>query len=110
MSNQVTDNLHVSAEHVLITPSQLAEQLPVSAEALEKIRTARGVISDIIHGKDHRLLVVCGPCSIHDVEAAKEYALKLKELHVIYFGVVSGTVQLQITVQKRRSEAYFKRA
>ncbi|MET1219920.1 MAG: 3-deoxy-7-phosphoheptulonate synthase [Glaciecola sp.] len=81
MSNQVTDNLHVSAEHVLITPSQLAEQLPVSAEALEKIRTARGVISDIIHGKDHRLLVVCGPCSIHDVEAAKEYALKLKELH-----------------------------
>ncbi len=81
MPNQLTDNLHVSAEHVLITPDQLAEQLPVSAEALEKIRSARSVISDIIHGKDHRLLVVCGPCSIHDVEAAKEYALKLKELH-----------------------------
>jgi len=39
------------------------------------------VISDIIHRRDHRFLVICGPCSIHDIKAAKEYALKLKELH-----------------------------
>lgn len=81
MSNQVTDNLHVSSEEVLITPQALAEKLPVSDVSLEVIRQSRQIISDIVHGKDHRLLVVCGPCSIHDIEAAKEYALKLKELH-----------------------------
>jgi len=78
MSNQVTDNLHVSSEEVLITPQALAEKLPVSDASLEVIRQSRHIISDIVHGKDHRLLVVCGPCSIHDIEAAKEYALKLK--------------------------------
>ena len=81
MSNQVTDNLHVSSEKVLITPEALAQKLPVSDASLEVIRQSRQIISDIVHGKDHRLLVVCGPCSIHDIEAAKEYALKLKELH-----------------------------
>ncbi len=81
MPNQVTDNLHIASEQVLITPEQLAEKLPVSDKALAEIKTARSIISDIIHGKDHRLLVVCGPCSIHDIEAAKEYALRLKELH-----------------------------
>ncbi|MDG1922184.1 MAG: 3-deoxy-7-phosphoheptulonate synthase [Glaciecola sp.] len=81
MPNQVTDNLHVSSEEVLITPKALAEKLPVSDASLEVIRQSRQIISDIVHGKDHRLLVVCGPCSIHDIEAAKEYALKLKELH-----------------------------
>jgi 3-deoxy-7-phosphoheptulonate synthase len=81
MPNQVTDNLHVSSEEVLITPQALAEKLPVSDASLEVIRQSRQIISDIVHGKEHRLLVVCGPCSIHDIEAAKEYALKLKELH-----------------------------
>lgn len=81
MPNQVTDNLHIASEHVLITPDQLAEKLPVSDKALAEIKASRKIISDIIHGEDHRLLVVCGPCSIHDIEAAKEYALRLKELH-----------------------------
>ena len=70
MSNQVTDNLHVSSEEVLITPQALAEKLPVSDASLQVIRQSRQIISDIVHGKDHRLLVVCGPCSIHDVEAS----------------------------------------
>ena len=50
-------------------------------KALAAISESRKIVSDIIHRRDHRLFVVCGPCSIHDVEAAKEYALKLKELH-----------------------------
>ena len=74
-------DVHVSAEDVLVTPEQLAKELPVSERALDAISEARKVISDIIHGKDHRLLVICGPCSIHDITAAKEYALRLKELH-----------------------------
>ena len=75
------DNLHVSSENVLVTPLQLQEELPVSDAALDKIEAARTIISDIIHRRDHRLLVISGPCSIHDIDAAKEYALKLKELH-----------------------------
>ncbi len=77
------DNIHVSSESVLVTPSQLQKDLPVSEKALAKIEESRTVVSDIIHRRDHRLLVIAGPCSIHDIEAAKEYALKLKELHEV---------------------------
>lgn len=75
------NNIHISSENVLVTPEELAKELPASERALDAIETSRQVISDIIHRTDHRMLVVCGPCSIHDIDAAKEYALKLKELH-----------------------------
>lgn len=75
------DNIHVSSEKVLVTPRQLQQEQPISEKALNKIEESRKIVSDIIHRRDHRLLVIAGPCSIHDVEAAKEYALKLKELH-----------------------------
>lgn len=81
MQKDRVNNLHVSAEKILVTPQQLAEEMPVSEKALAYVQNAREIVSDIIHNRDHRLLVVCGPCSIHDVDAAKEYALKLKELH-----------------------------
>lgn len=81
MQKDSVNNLHVSSEKVLITPQQLAQEMPVTDKAIAYVKQSRKIISDIIHRKDHRLLVVCGPCSIHDVDAAKEYALKLKELH-----------------------------
>lgn len=81
MIKDTVDNLHISGEDVLVTPEALSAELPVSEKALQAITDSRNIISDIIHRKDHRLLVVSGPCSIHDIEAAKEYALKLKELH-----------------------------
>jgi 3-deoxy-7-phosphoheptulonate synthase len=81
MQKDSVNNLHVASEQVLVTPEQLASEQPVSDKAIAYVKDARSIISDIIHGRDHRLLVVCGPCSIHDVDAAKEYALKLKELH-----------------------------
>lgn len=80
MHKDSIDNVHVSAEKVLVTPEQLQQELPVSRHALQQIEEARKTISDIIHRRDHRFLVICGPCSIHDVDAAKEYAKKLKEL------------------------------
>lgn len=81
MQKDTINNIHVSSEEVLVTPDELSKELPVSESTLQGVLESRKVISDIIHGKDHRLLVVCGPCSIHDVEAAKEYATKLKDLH-----------------------------
>ncbi|MDN4503698.1 3-deoxy-7-phosphoheptulonate synthase [Alteromonadaceae bacterium BrNp21-10] len=75
------NNRNIIGEQVIITPEQLQQELPTKASALEVIGQSRKVISDIIHRRDPRLLVISGPCSIHDVEAAKEYALKLKKLH-----------------------------
>ncbi|MBC8211005.1 MAG: 3-deoxy-7-phosphoheptulonate synthase [Gammaproteobacteria bacterium] len=74
------NNIHVSSETVLVTPEALKQELPVSPHALQVIRQSRQEIADIIHQRDHRLLVICGPCSIHDIKAAKEYALRLKKL------------------------------
>lgn len=75
------NNLHVNSEQILITPEALKRALPISQHALKSIGHSRQIISDIVHHKDHRLLVVVGPCSIHDISAAKEYARRLKQLH-----------------------------
>jgi len=75
------NDINISSEQVLITPQALKAELPAGENALSIIRSSRNIISDIIHRRDHRFLLVCGPCSIHDIDAAKEYALKLKELH-----------------------------
>ncbi|MBT3203252.1 MAG: 3-deoxy-7-phosphoheptulonate synthase, partial [Gammaproteobacteria bacterium] len=74
------NNTHISSEKILVTPQALRQELPVSDQALKVIRQSRKQIADIINHKDHRLLVICGPCSIHDIEAAKEYATRLKKI------------------------------
>jgi len=78
------NDIHVNSEEVLITPDALRAELPLSDEGRESVKVARKIISRIIHKKDHRLLVISGPCSVHDVEAAKEYARNLKALHDKY--------------------------
>ncbi len=76
-----TFNTNVRSETVLISPQNLREQLPTSPEADRFVYESRQVIQNILDGKDHRLLVIVGPCSIHDIELAKEYAKRLKVLH-----------------------------
>lgn len=78
------NDIHVNAEEVLITPQQLREQLPLNQSGRDYVTQARQIISNIIHKKDPRLLVISGPCSVHDVAAAKEYARHLKTLHDKY--------------------------
>ena len=75
------NDIHVNSEDVLITPDQLRDELPLSEKGRDFVKAARKVIANIIHKRDPRLLVVSGPCSVHDVEAAKEYARELKNLH-----------------------------
>ena len=75
------NDIHVNEEHVLITPEQLRNELPLQESSRAFVKSARTIISDIIHKRDSRLLVISGPCSIHDVDAAKEYARELKKLH-----------------------------
>lgn len=81
MSSEAINNRYVVSEKVIITPAQLQQQLPASEHALQVIGQSRQTIANIIQRRDPRLLVICGPCSIHDIEAAKEYAVKLKALH-----------------------------
>ncbi len=78
------NDVHVNAEEVLITPQQLRDELPLPDNGREFVIQSRREIANIIHKKDHRLLVISGPCSVHDVDAAIDYAHKLKALHDKY--------------------------
>jgi 3-deoxy-7-phosphoheptulonate synthase len=80
MQKSELSNIHISDEQVLITPNALKEKIPLSENARRFIQQSRQEIANILDKKDHRLLVVCGPCSIHDIDAAKEYAKRLKAL------------------------------
>ena len=80
MSNIEVHNVNVDSQDVLITPEQLKQSLPMSEAVTTTVADSRQVIQNILDGKDHRLFVVVGPCSIHDTEAAMEYARRLREL------------------------------
>lgn len=75
-----TNNLHVVDTTPLITPTQLKAELPITERAAETVASTREAIRDILQGKDRRLLAVVGPCSIHDVEAARDYANHLQKI------------------------------
>src|SRR3989338_2026768 len=79
-----TDDIRIESLNSLIAPAILMEELPLSQQATSMIIDARKQASAIIQGKNNSLLVVVGPCSIHDVDAAKEYASNLKKLIEIY--------------------------
>ncbi|MBN8709663.1 MAG: 3-deoxy-7-phosphoheptulonate synthase [Verrucomicrobia bacterium 61-8] len=74
------ENIRVRGVTRLITPTQIKEQLPMSSAQLETVLRGREQVRSILRGEDDRLLVVVGPCSIHDPKAALEYAEKLAAL------------------------------
>jgi 3-deoxy-7-phosphoheptulonate synthase len=73
-----TDDLRISGTNPLISPAVLNYYLPLSEKASEVVSAAREQADAILKGQDDRLLVIVGPCSIHDPEAAIEYGKKLK--------------------------------
>jgi len=75
-----TDDTRIDAVRPLITPALLHERLPVSEPAQALVEQVRREIADVLHGRDDRLVVVVGPCSIHDHAQAMEYAARLKPL------------------------------
>lgn len=74
-----TDDLRIQNLRPLLSPAILMEELPLPDVGAQVIANARNAISDILHGRDDRLLVVVGPCSIHDPQAGLEYAELLKK-------------------------------
>jgi len=74
-----TNNLRIRSSRVVIPPVFLEEEMPLTDNASRTVFEARNHIVNILNGEDDRLVVVVGPCSIHDPIAAREYAVLLKE-------------------------------
>lgn len=75
----LTDDLRILDIKPLDTPAEVMSALPANERASATVAGARRVMHDILHGQDDRLIVVIGPCSIHDPAAAIDYAWRLAE-------------------------------
>ena len=100
------NNINVLDEVVLTTPLELKKELPLGDKARQNVLNYRQQLGEIIEGQDNRLLVVCGPCSIHDIDAAKEYAQKLKVLHDKYSDVMM--IVMRVYFEKPRTTVGWK--
>jgi 3-deoxy-7-phosphoheptulonate synthase len=78
--DQTVEDINIDSIQTLITPAQLKAEMPLSDAAKATVLAGRQTVRNILDGKDHRLFVVIGPCSIHDPQAAHEYAERLKVL------------------------------
>ena len=82
--NYNTDDLRINSIKPVISPAVIAEEIRITEKAAETTAVTRNEIHKILHGEDDRLIVIAGPCSIHDIDAAKEYAGRLKALKEKY--------------------------
>ena len=80
MTQSSVHNINVASQTTLIAPNALRASVPVDDATFDFVSSSRATISNILDRKDHRLIVVVGPCSIHDRDAAMEYANRLKAL------------------------------
>lgn len=75
-----TDDVRITGLQEVLPPRKLHDEFPLDETASETVYHAREAIHNILHGEDDRLVVVVGPCSVHDPKSAREYAAKLKVL------------------------------
>ncbi len=75
-----TRDLRIASIRPLVQPAILTEDLPLPLAGAEAVTASRAAVSAVLRGTDDRLLVVVGPCSIHDTEAARDYAAHLRPL------------------------------
>jgi len=80
MQTDQIHNVNVVSQEVLTTPEAIKQRLPLSDKAAQTVLSARQTLQRILDRQDPRLFVVVGPCSIHDLEAARDYAQRLKSL------------------------------
>ncbi|MBR7059922.1 MAG: 3-deoxy-7-phosphoheptulonate synthase, partial [Neisseriaceae bacterium] len=101
-----TDDTRIKEIKELLPPIAHLYELPVSEKSSEIVHEARNEISDIIHGKDNRLVVIVGPCSIHDAEAAIEYASRLQPLRQRYADELA--IVMRVYFEKPRTTVGWK--
>jgi 3-deoxy-7-phosphoheptulonate synthase len=75
---QPTSDLRIRTARPLLSPAILEEDLPLGEAGAARVQAARRAVTDILHGRDDRLVAVVGPCSVHDPRAALDYAHQLK--------------------------------
>jgi 3-deoxy-7-phosphoheptulonate synthase len=75
-----TDDLRITLVRPLLPPAILLEEIPITERASEVVANTRQTVADALAGIDDRLVVIVGPCSIHDPDAAREYARRLLPL------------------------------
>lgn len=102
----VTSNLRIAGIRPLVPPAILAEQLPLPAVGAATVQRTRHEVSRILNGADDRLIVVAGPCSIHDADAALEYARKLAPLAVDLAGELR--IVMRVYFEKPRTTVGWK--
>ncbi|MGB5098495.1 MAG: 3-deoxy-7-phosphoheptulonate synthase [Porticoccaceae bacterium] len=80
MIEKALENLNVDSQQVLLTPDDLKRDLPMTPAAAATVVRGRETVQSILDRQNHRLMIVVGPCSIHDVDAAMDYARRLRAL------------------------------
>jgi len=80
----LTDDIRITGMEEVVAPEALIDELPITDTASRTIFGTRKAISEVLHGRDPRLMVVIGPCSIHDPQAALDYADRLTEVAARY--------------------------
>jgi 3-deoxy-7-phosphoheptulonate synthase len=83
---QRTDDLRITQVRPLIPPAILLEEIPISERASNVVSNTRLAVTDVLTGRDPRLVVIAGPCSIHDPSAARDYGQRLVKLAERYAG------------------------
>jgi len=101
-----TDDLRILAMKEVSTPSQVHAEFPLSEEASKTVHQARADIHNVLSGDDDRLVVVVGPCSIHDTKAAHEYAQRLAALREKHAGELH--VVMRVYFEKPRTTVGWK--
>ena len=80
MIHRRIENLNIEEERSILSPDALKLEYPLTEQDIQCIQKGQQAVNDILDRKDDRLIVIVGPCSIHDVVAALEYARRLKSL------------------------------
>jgi 3-deoxy-7-phosphoheptulonate synthase len=102
----LTSDLRIRKIEPLITPAELIQEFPCDQAASATVSQARSALHQILHGRDDRLAVVIGPCSIHDPEAAIEYARRLRPLRDVLGGELE--IIMRVYFEKPRTTVGWK--
>ena len=101
-----TADLHVVETRPLVPPALLHRELPISDRSTATVQQARERIKAILHGRDSRLLVIVGPCSVHDVAAAHEYAAAIAQAQERYRDALE--IVMRVYFEKPRTTVGWK--
>jgi 3-deoxy-7-phosphoheptulonate synthase len=104
--SHLTDDVRIEEIKELLPPVALLERYPVSAVAEKTVLQSRNAIHNMLIGEDDRLLVIAGPCSIHDTKAAHEYAAQLKTLRQKYSNELE--IVMRVYFEKPRTTVGWK--